>query len=272
MQCWRNDCFWQAGVVHFWVNNADFPTMSTGIWSAASGAVSQMSAIDIAANNIANASTPGYRADRALFRQELNRAQDPSAGTRSMRYSLTRTVEPDRKQGPLVFTGRSTDVALRQPDNWFVVKTPQGERYTRAGAVQVAVDGTLRTPEGYPYLGANHSIMHARSDAGSVGISSSGNVTVNDVDTGQQLSVVTFANPDGLVKEGSVLVRATPTAGRARPAAPDLETATLESSNASALGGMTSLIQASREFEMLTKVIEAFSQVEQRTAQEVAGK
>ena len=231
-----------------------------------------MTALDVAANNVANASTPGFRADRALFRQELNRVKDPAAGTRSMRYALTRTVEPDRKQGQLVFTGRALDVALRQPDTWFVVKTPQGDRYTRAGSIQVAVDGTLRTPEGYLYLGANHTLMRARSDARNVAISSNGNVTVDDAETSQQLAVVSFANADGLVKEGSTLVRATPTAGRPRAAAPDLEMATLESSNASALGGMNSLVQASREFEMLTKVIEAFSQVEQRVAQDVARK
>ena len=231
-----------------------------------------MTALDVAANNVANASTPGFRADRALFRQELNRAKDASAGSRSMRYALTRTVEPDRKQGQLVFTGRSLDVALRQPDSWFVVKTPQGERYTRAGAIQVSVDGTLRTPEGYLYLGTNHTVMRASSDARNVAISSNGNVTVDDAETNQQLAVVTFANSDGLVKEGSVLVRATPTAGRARAAVPDLEMATLESSNSSALGGMNSLVQASREFEMLTKVIEAFSQVENRVAQDVARK
>ncbi len=246
--------------------------MSTGIWSAASGAVSQMTALDVAANNVANASTPGFRADRALFRQELNRAQNTSAGTRSMRYALTRTVEPDSKQGPLVVTGRALDVALRKPDAWFVVKTPQGERYTRAGSVQVSADGTLRTPEGYLYLGANHTVLRARSDARAVAISPNGNVSVDDEETNQHLAVVTFANPDGLVKEGSVLVRATPAAGRARAAVPELETATLESSNSSAIGGMNSLVQASREFEMLTKVIEAFNQVETRVAQEVARK
>jgi len=246
--------------------------MSTGIWSAASGAVSQMTALDVAANNVANASTPGYRADRALFRQELNRAKDSSAGTRSMRYALTRTVEPDRKQGQLVFTGRSLDVALRQPDTWFVVKTPQGERYTRAGSVQVGADGTLKTPEGYQYLGANRAVVRARTDARQVMISANGSVTVDDTDTSQQLAVVSFRNNEGLVKEGSVLVRATPAAGRALATAPDLEMGTLESSNSSALDGMNSLVTASREFEMLTKVIEAFSQVEQRVAQDLARK
>jgi len=74
-----------------------------------------MTALDIAANNVANATTPGYRADRALFRQELNRAKDNSAGTRSMHYAITRTIEPDLKQGQLIYTGRPTDIALRDP-------------------------------------------------------------------------------------------------------------------------------------------------------------
>jgi flagellar basal body rod protein FlgG len=231
-----------------------------------------MTALDIAANNVANATTPGYRADRVLFRQELNRAKDGSAGTRSMRYALTRTVEPDRKQGQLVFTGRHTDVALRDPESLFVIKTPQGERYTRAGAIQVAADGTLRTPEGYLYVGTDHTVLRARSDARTVTISNDGSIVVDNVETGQQLSVVSFANPAALVKEGDVLLRSTPNAGAAKTRVPDLEVCSLESSNASALGSMTSLVQASREFEMLTKVIDAFSQIELRVAQSVAQK
>lgn len=231
-----------------------------------------MTALDVAANNVANASTPGFRADRALFRQELNRANDATAGTRSMRYALTRTVEPDRKQGQSVYTGRPLDVALRQADTWFVVKTPQGERYTRAGAIQVGTDGTLRTLEGYQYLGTNRAVIHARTDARQVSVSPSGSVTIDDTETNQQLAVVSFGRAEGLVKEGAVLVRATPAAGRPRAAKADLEVGTLESSNSSALGGMNSLVTASREFEMLTKVIEAFSQIEQRVAEDVARK
>ena len=246
--------------------------MSTGIWSAASGAVSQMTALDIAANNVANATTPGYRADRTLFRQELNRAKDNSAGTKSMHYAVTRTIEPDRKQGQLIHTGRSTDVALRDQDSLFVVKTPQGERYTRAGAMQISSNGTLCTPEGYVYMGTDRQALRARTDAEKVSIASSGSVVVDGIETGQQLSVVAFTKPEGLVKEGDVLLRATPNAGRAKAITPDIEVGSLESSNASAVGSMTSLVQASREFEMLTKVIDAFSQVELRVAQTVAQK
>lgn len=246
--------------------------MSTGIWAAASGAVSQMTALDVAANNVANASTPGFRADRALFRQELNRVNNNAAGSRSLRFAITRTVEPDRKQGQLLFTGKPTDVAIKDADSLFVVKTPNGERYTRCGSIQITADGTLRTPDGHAYLGTNRTVVKARPDAKSVSISNDGSVVVDGIETGQQLSLVKFRNSAGLVKEGDVLFKATPDAGRASLSTATLESSALETSNASALTGMTSIVQASREFEMLTKVIEAFNQVETRVAQSIAQK
>jgi len=244
--------------------------MSTGIWSAASGAVAQMTALDVAANNVANAATPGYRADRAVFRQQLNAAVDSAMGTRSMRFSLTRTVEPDRRQGSMVQTGRPLDVALQSPDSWFAVATPKGERYTRAGSIQLGNDGTLRTTEGRYYVDQNKNPIRIFPDATSVSIGSNGAVSVDGIETGVYLRVVQFPKPAGLVKEGTLLVRATPQSGKAEAVAADLETEAIESSNASALDCMTSLVQASREFEMVTRVIDAFSNLEQRTAQEVA--
>jgi len=243
--------------------------MSTGIWSAASGAVAQTTALDVASNNVANASTPGYRADRAIFRRELNQAQGMAMGTRSLKYSLVRTVEPDRRQGQLVHTGRGLDVALKDPDQWFRVSAPQGIRYTRVGAMQLASDGILRSPEGFAYLDGGGNVLRVRPDARTAVIAPDGGLSVDGIDSGQKLSVVRFTNPGALVKDGSVLMRALPNAGRPVPTDPDLETEAIESSNASALSGMTSLVQAAREFEMVTRVIDAFSNIEHRTAQEV---
>jgi flagellar basal-body rod protein FlgF len=243
--------------------------MSTGIWSAASGAVAQTTALDIAANNIANASTPGYRADRAIFRQELNQAQGAAAATKSMKYSIVRTVEADRRQGTIVSTGRSLDVALKDPNHWFRISTPQGIRYTRAGSVQMAADGALRTSDGAAYVDASGRPIRVRSDAQSAAIGPDGSVTVDGVDSGQKLSVASFTNPGSLVKEGTVAMRALPNSEKPKLVSADLETGAVESSNASLLTGMTSLVQSSREFEMMTRVIDAFSNIEHRTAQEV---
>lgn len=243
--------------------------MSTGIWSAASGAVAQTTALDIASNNVANASTPGYRADRAVFRRELNQAQGAAMGTRSLKYSLVRTVEPDRRQGQLIHTGNALDVALKDPNDWFKVSTPQGARFTRAGSMRIAANGALCAADGSLFVDGTGNPMQVPRDARAVRVGPDGRVSVDGIDSGQQLAVMRFPNPSALVKDGSILVRATQEAGRPWSVDADLETESLESSNASAMNAMTSLVQAAREFEMVTRVIDAFSNIERRTAQEV---
>jgi flagellar basal body rod protein FlgG len=243
--------------------------VSTGIWSAASGAVAQTTALDIASNNVANASTPGYRADRAIFRRELNQAQGIAMGTRSLKYSLVRTVEPDRRQGQLIHTGQALDVALKDPNDWFKVSTPQGMRYTRAGSIQIAADGALRAPGGANYVDGNGTPLRIAPNARNVKLSSNGSVVVDGMDSGQRIAVVRFPNSGALVKDGAILMRATKDAGQPWAVDADLETEAIESSNASVMGGMTSVVQAAREFEMVTRVIDAFSSIERRTAQEV---
>ena len=71
------------------------------------------------------------------------------------------------------------------------------------------------------------------------------------------------------MKDGAVSMRALPNAKQPQLVSADLETEAIESSNSSLLTGMTSLVQTSREFEMVTRVIDAFSNIEHRTAQEV---
>ena len=74
------------------------------------------------------------------------------------------------------------------------------------------------------------------------------------------------------MRDGKVMFRAPPAAGRPVEAVADLEVESLEGSNASAVGGMTSLVTASRQFEMLTKVIEAFSTIDRKAATDVMAK
>jgi len=244
--------------------------MSTGIWAAASGMVGQQSALDVAAGNIANATTPGFRADRALFRQTLVAASN-SVPSQSLRYSVTRTVEPDKRPGQIVQTGRPLDVALRNPDDLFVVSTPQGVRYTRAGSFQIGPDGSVTTAGGAIVLGPDNKPVKVPTNASDVKLAPTGELLVDGETSGPKLMVVSFARPEALQKEGSVLLRATAGAGRAVEKDPDLATESLELSNASALEGMTTLVTASREFEMLSRVVDAFSNIERKAATDIIG-
>ena len=243
--------------------------MSTGIWSAASGAVSRTFALDVAANNVSNSETPGFRADRSVFRQEMVRAMDGAMGTQSLRYTTTRTREPDLAAGQLLHTGRSLDAALTDSESFFVVQTPQGPRYTRAGNLQLNPDGRLTTTEGYAYLGEGGSTLEVPSDTKSVQLSQSGELLFDGLASGLKLSVVKFNNPRALEMEGDVLMRAPRAAGAPESVEAQIEPETLEMSNSSALRTMTTLVNTTREFEMIAKVIEAFSNVEHKAATEV---
>jgi flagellar basal-body rod protein FlgF len=246
--------------------------MSTGIWSAASGAVAQTAALDVAANNVANATTPGFRAETAIFRQTLVNAMSKNSGTSSQRFAVTRTTSPDFRPGQIVHTGRSLDVSIPDDRGFFAVASDKGERYTRAGNFRVSVDGTLVTADGHKVLGTNHRPVQISPDATAVEISPDGSISAGGELTGATIGVFTFQNLNGLEKEGDILFRARPDAGRVQPHAVMLESSALEQSNANAISSMTTLVNASRQFEMVAKVIEAFSQTEHKAATSIMGR
>ncbi len=245
--------------------------MSTGIWAAASGAVGQIAALDTAAQNIANATTPGYRAEEAVFRQTLVKAVGNNTGTKSLRYAISRTTVPDFHAGQMVQTGRPLDAAIADDKSFFMVSTPQGERYTRAGSFRLSVNGTLTTPDGNPILAANHRVVKTDPHAASVSLDREGNLITDGVQ-GQKLGLVTFANLSGLERDGQVLFKARPDAGAPQASDALLETASVELSNANAVTGMTSLVNTSRNFEMISKVIEAFGDIDKRAATGIMGR
>jgi len=245
--------------------------MSTGIWAAASGAVGQIAALDTSAQNIANVTTPGFRAEEAVFRQTLVKAVNKNTGTTSMRYAISRTTVPDFHAGQMVATGRPLDVAIPDDKSFFVVSTPQGDRYTRAGSFRLAVDGTLTTPDGHPVLANNHRVMKVDPLSRNVSIDRDG-ILIADGVQGQKLATVTFPNLQGLERDGQVLFKANQTAGKIIGTDPLLETNSIELSNANAVSGMTSLVSTSRNFEMISKVIEAFGDIDKRAASGIMGK
>lgn len=245
--------------------------MSTGIWSAASGAVGQIASLDSAAQNIANATTPGFRAEEAVFRQTLVKSINANTGTKSMRYAVSRTTVPDFRAGQMVQTGRPLDVAITDDKSFFAVATPQGTRYTRAGSFRMAVNGSLVTPSGDPVLAANGRPIKIDPNSHNVSLDRDGTLSSDGV-PGPRLAVVTFKNLGALERDGQVMFRARPEAGTAQASGALLETASLEMSNANAVTGMTTLVNTSRNFEMISKVIEAFGEIDKRAASGIMGK
>ena len=188
-----------------------------------------------------------------------------------MRYAVSRTTVPDFRAGQMVQTGRPLDVAITDDKSFFMVQTPQGERYTRAGSFRMALNGTLVTPDGYPLLQANRRPVQIDPRSRSVSLDREGTLTTDGV-PGPKLGLVTFKNLTALERDGQVMFRAQPGAGPPLRSEALLETASIEQSNANAVTGMTTLVNTSRNFEMISKVIEAFGEIDKRAATGIMGK
>src|SRR3984885_11268721 len=127
--------------------------MDSGYYAAMTGLVARTQALDSAASNLANAQTPGFRAEREFFRSAL-------LGPDALNSQLGRTVNNfgllggdrlDMGQGALTATGNPLDLAV-EGEGFFQVKTPNGLRYTRDGGFHRSPSGQLVTGAGEPVL------------------------------------------------------------------------------------------------------------------------
>jgi flagellar basal-body rod protein FlgF len=160
-------------------------------------------------------------------------------------------------------------LALTDNSSFFAVRGPDGDRYTRAGKLTLDGNGSLLTVDGHKMLGAGRVPIQVPTDA-LVTIDANGEVLANGEPTGQRVLVVTFPNVQGLIKEGGSVLRARPETGAAITVDPQIRAGALEMSNANALKSMSGMVTATRQFEMLGRVIDAFSQIERRAATDIA--
>ena len=118
--------------------------MDSGYYAAMTGLVARTQALDTAAANLANAQTPGYRAEREFFRSALlgPDAADSQLGETVNNYGLLGGDRLSMAQGALEPTGNPLDLAI-EGQGFFMVQTPNGPRYTRDGSFHRAQNGQL---------------------------------------------------------------------------------------------------------------------------------
>ncbi len=235
--------------------------MSSGLYVAAAGAVAQSNALDATANNIANASTVGFRAERVTFQEAMGKA-------RSKDITLVDggTASSDAEAGALTQTGNPLDCAL-EGDGMFAVTTPQGTRYTRAGNFQIDAQHQLVTSEGATVNGEGGAPITVPDGTGAVSIAPDGTVSADGATVGK-LELVRF-NPSQLRRQGGTLYAAT-----GKPAAgdpPQVRSGMLEASNVNAVRGVVDLVKVQRTYESLMRVIQGYSDIEQRAATTLGG-
>lgn len=236
------------------------------VYTALSGLRSQMQAQASIANNIANATTVGFRADRVSFdRMVLNGS---AFDTRQMASEEIDDI--DRSAGTIFQTGRPLDVAVTG-NSWIAVQAADGsEAYTRRGDLTVAPSGVLETGDGFPVMGSGGPITVP--PAQKVTIAADGTISIvppgGDPNQPQVLDRIKLASPKGSstvkgtdnllhVKGGGVLpddIDAT------------VESGALEQSNVNLTQALVDMIENQRSYEVQANLLKQAKEMDESTA------
>lgn len=238
------------------------------VYTALAGANRTLESQASISHNMANVATSGFRAQLSMYRSVplVGDGLDTRVST------VTSTPTSDFSMGPMQTTDRELDIALAGP-GWLTVQTPNGEEaYTRAGGLQVGVNGLLQTSQGLPVLSAENQPIAVPESAritfgtdGSVNALGAGDPP-NDLMLLGQLKLV---NPptNELVRGDDGLFRRVAD-GQAEPALPDANVrimgGVLEGSNVNPAQAMVGMIESQRRFEMQMKVISTANENAQR--------
>ena len=236
--------------------------MDRMIYLSMSGAKAALSRQDSLANNLANVSTNGFRAELTAFRAVPIRGD--GASTRV--FSLETTPGYNDEQGPINATGRNLDVAMTGK-SWLAVQGLDGtEAYTRAGSMEVNSEGVLVTRDGLQVNSDGGGAITVPQNA-HVDIGDDGTITaLVDGQKPQQIGKLKMVTPDVPMSRGTDgLFRADAGDLTADPAA-RLQSGALEGSNVSPVATMVGMIAAARQFEHQMKMLENAEKQDQQAS------
>ena len=239
--------------------------MDSGYYAAFAGLLARSQALDVAAGNLANAGTAGFRAERDYFRSAIlgPEALESQLDTTVNAFGVLGGSRLDLGQGALTPTGNPLDLAV-EGEGFFAIQTSQGIRYTRDGEFERAGDGSLTTQAGEPVLDAKNQPI--RIPAGETAIGSDGAVSVNGAIAGK-IALFGFAAADALTAEGANRY-AGPAGAPAVPASGAIHQGALEASNQNVIEGSLQLVLMQRQAEMMQKAVSMFSNDFDKTASE----
>ncbi|KMJ56376.1 flagellar basal body rod protein FlgC [Bacillus sp. LL01] len=270
--------------------------MLRGLYGAAAGMIAQQQRQEMLTNNLANANTPGYKADQASLRAFPNmliRAMDtethkgasaPTIGELTTGVYLQERM-PNFRQGDINETGNSTDIALLQgvmPEGelgrpgalfYTIQAGNEGEvRYSRNGNFTIDGAGFLTTTEGHYLLGTNGQPLEVGEE--NFTIDENGLLTASNGDAVGQMNIAYAEDPMLLVKEGNGLLRFTeegelPTAIGNADISFQLQQGFVERSNVDASQTMTEMMNAYRSFEANQRILQAYDQSLEKAVNEV---
>jgi flagellar basal-body rod protein FlgF len=222
---------------------------------AASRLMAQQRLLDVTANNLANANTPGYRAERMQFSDFISPQTGTSApsGGQTILYTQDRATWREQQAGALTHTANTFDLAL-VGEGYFTVNTSAGPRLTRDGRFGLMPDGTLADSSGNAVLDtAGRPIQIPPADA-QITIAGDGSIMSENGQLGK-IGVVQPTDPLKLTAEGGTnFLATTPT----QPvAAPGVVQGAIEDSNVQPVLETTRMMDNLRQFQMVTQLVQA---------------
>jgi flagellar basal-body rod protein FlgF len=233
---------------------------------AASGLRSRMESLDLLANNMANATTGGYKADREFY--SLYTAPEAEESGSSTTMPVIQQPWIDLSQGPIANTGNSLDLAL-SGNGFFSVAGPNGTLYTRNGGFHISSNGQLVNADGYAVRSASGTPLTAQSTL-PIDISRAGTVTQDGQPIGQ-LDIADFTGTAALAKQGGNYFRVVdPSVKPAAPSGTTVEQGKLEASNTGTAESAVRLVSIMRQFEMLQKAVMIGNDMSKQAIEQVA--
>ena len=207
--------------------------------------------LDVAANNLANTDTAGFKVEQLMLQSDPLR---PTAGRSRLdpiKYVIDNGVARSFTPGVLEKTASPLDMAV-EGDGFFQVQTPDGVRYTRDGRFSLDGQNQIVTQAGDPVLDASGSPITIDPKKGAVSVAKTGQVSQGDQTLGK-IGVMRFANLSSLSKGGDGLLAS----GDTPTAATDggVRQGYLERSNAQPVVEVTQLIDISRAYERIANMM-----------------
>lgn len=209
--------------------------------------------MDHVANNLANTSTPGFKAEH------LRALQATGAGE-----AASTEAAVDFRPGFAEKTGNALDLLI-EGDGFFVIQAKEGLAFTRRGDFTIDRDNRLVTQDGNPVMGESGMITLRK---GQVHISRDGSVSV-DGDAVGKLQITDFNNRTALTRIGGGLYRDSGTAVMKKPARAEIISGFLELSNVNMIREMTEMIEINRSFENYQKIIQTLSDLDRLSVSRV---
>lgn len=204
--------------------------------------------MEIIADNLANMSTPGFKAEMLAIFPDAD-----GVAPSDKRYAVALGIARDTREGNLSHTGNALDLAI-QGKGYFVIQTPQGERYTRNGRFTLDARGTLVNSNGLAVLGDSGAPITFPPEAGKLSVGADGTISAASGEIAT-IGVVAFENEHRLTRISNGLFIA---AEAPKPAEKALVIqGSIEESNVQAVIQITEMMKVTRGYQSAQRIVQS---------------